>query len=431
MPPGREVPDSVLATMREDWNNRAKEDAYYYVGFAHPDQDTEVFQSTAAPIVAVIEAEFNRLPAPASQCKALEIGCGPGRLMLPLSRHFAEIHGVDVSNEMVARATQLLANAPNAHPHTGTGADLSMFEDDTFDFVYSYAVFQHIPSQAVVLKYLREIQRVLKPRGIFRGQFHGAPQSENPDTWAGCFFTEDELADFAAQRQLQLLALTGEGTQYLWATFRKLDPTVPADLSKTKIQAVTGAHGHSTVPQRGAYAAVSLWLTGLPDTCDCNGLSVSFPAPGAPVRPCYLGPVDPQGGAQLNAVMPKGVPVGPAKIILLHRGKPVSEGSIEVTPGPKPSPTICTVTDGLNRLAEFTVSSDAFKVILEDVDDPDDVYFQVDGRSALITHRNCLHRVRDQYYFTVMVPPGVRPGDRELRIQACGVELPPVCLHFV
>ena len=38
--------------------------------------------------------------------RALEIGCGPGRLMKPLSRNFGEIHGVDVSDEMVRLARE-------------------------------------------------------------------------------------------------------------------------------------------------------------------------------------------------------------------------------------------------------------------------------------------------------------------------------------
>src|SRR4029077_15688002 len=137
----------ILETMRSDWNQRAPEDAYYYVAFAHPGQATEDFQPTAAIILPMLTAEFRRLPAAPADCTALEVGCGPGRLMLPMSRHCAEVHGVDVSDEMIAHARKLLINAPNAHPHVGNGTDLAMFPDQSFDFVYSYAVFQHIPNK--------------------------------------------------------------------------------------------------------------------------------------------------------------------------------------------------------------------------------------------------------------------------------------------
>src|SRR5512133_958191 len=110
----------VLEQMRADWNQRAGEDAYYYVAFGRREQDDEEFFSTAAEIVKGFEWELKRFPG---RDAALEIGCGPGRLLRPLSRHFAEIHGVDVSDEMIRLAKERLASTPNAFPHHGTGSD--------------------------------------------------------------------------------------------------------------------------------------------------------------------------------------------------------------------------------------------------------------------------------------------------------------------
>src|SRR6266436_5407830 len=129
----------VLEWMRADWNRRAREDAYYYVAFAHPDQSTEEFKSTAGLVVPMLEADLVRLPPGDPQSRrALEVGCGPGRLMLPMSRHFGEIHGVDVSDEMVKVARELLSSVPNARAYVNDGAGLAMFQDGYFDYVYSY-----------------------------------------------------------------------------------------------------------------------------------------------------------------------------------------------------------------------------------------------------------------------------------------------------
>src|SRR5437868_1141608 len=87
---------NVLERMRADWNERAGEDAYYYVAFGRRDQDDEEFFSTASDVVRLLLLETRRLPGRGA---ALEIGCGPGRILQPLSRHFAEVHGVDVSDE--------------------------------------------------------------------------------------------------------------------------------------------------------------------------------------------------------------------------------------------------------------------------------------------------------------------------------------------
>ena len=44
-------------------------------------------------------------------------------------------------------------HTPTARVHHSSGADLR-FSRRKFDFVYSYAVFQHIPSREVVFAYL-------------------------------------------------------------------------------------------------------------------------------------------------------------------------------------------------------------------------------------------------------------------------------------
>src|SRR5881227_2023381 len=96
-----------------------------------------------SPPAATLPKPWNSRKRLRGRDAALEIGCGPGRLLRPLSRHFGEIHGVDVSDQMIALAKERLRDTPNAFPHHSSGSDLSLFPDEKFDFVYSYAVFQH------------------------------------------------------------------------------------------------------------------------------------------------------------------------------------------------------------------------------------------------------------------------------------------------
>src|SRR5258708_15531090 len=104
------MPDSdVSARMRADWNARAGEDAGYYVALGRRGQDDAGFFATATEVINGLEWELRRAPRlERARWRALEIGCGPGRLMRPMSRHFAEIHGVDVSDEMIALAREKL-----------------------------------------------------------------------------------------------------------------------------------------------------------------------------------------------------------------------------------------------------------------------------------------------------------------------------------
>src|SRR5690606_15392790 len=95
----------VHQVMRNEWNERAKEDAHYYVAFGRREQDDEGFFATAAEVLSSFDQELKRgTPAAPDSRRFLEIGCGPGRLLRPMSERCAEIHGVDVSDEMIARA---------------------------------------------------------------------------------------------------------------------------------------------------------------------------------------------------------------------------------------------------------------------------------------------------------------------------------------
>lgn len=199
--------------MRADWNRRAAEDAFYHVAFERPRQGSQEFLVSGTQTAALFERELIYLPPadPASR-RALEVGCGPGRLMRPMSRHFGEIHGIDISDEMLKQAREVLKDIPHAHVHVAPESDLRMFAEDSFDFVYSYAVFQHIPSREIVLNYLDEIARVLKPSGIMCCQLRGAPAPPSelrtgPLTWTGGghYFGSNDIRDFVTATPLLLL----------------------------------------------------------------------------------------------------------------------------------------------------------------------------------------------------------------------------------
>ena len=108
------IDPAVRERMQREWNERAREDAHFYVAFGRREQDPEEFFATAGEIVRSLETELRRL-GPAGEARtALEIGCGPGRLMRPMANHFREIHGVDVSDEMIGRARVNLGCDPLA-----------------------------------------------------------------------------------------------------------------------------------------------------------------------------------------------------------------------------------------------------------------------------------------------------------------------------
>src|ERR1041385_2896601 len=72
------VMSTVSEKMRADWNERALEDAHYYVAFGGRDQDEDEFLATAADELRFLKEELKRFPKNANRraWRALEIGCG-------------------------------------------------------------------------------------------------------------------------------------------------------------------------------------------------------------------------------------------------------------------------------------------------------------------------------------------------------------------
>lgn len=102
--------------------------------------------------------------------RAIDIGCGVGRLAIPMARRFDEVIGVDVSPTMLERLVQNCRSAGVENVHAAD-ADAPWEEDSLADLVYSRIVFQHIEADEVIERYVRRIRTALAPDGIAHVQF--------------------------------------------------------------------------------------------------------------------------------------------------------------------------------------------------------------------------------------------------------------------
>jgi SAM-dependent methyltransferase len=427
---------SVTDRMRADWNQRARDDAHYFVAFGGLDQDEAEFLATAADVLRSIEGQLKRLPSSDDRrtWRALEIGCGPGRLIKPLSRHFGEIHGVDVSDEMIRLARQRLADIPHAHFHATNGSTLAQFASESFHFVYSYAVFQHIPSRDVVLEYMREIRRVLKPGGVFHGQFNSRAHAGDPDTWTGVCFSADDIRAFTRENGLQLMYLEGEGTQYMWTTWCKpttwSKPSGPGPVRdadfQPAIRRITNAFtSEPLIPQRGRLAALSILIEHLPADSDLDRLEVL--ADGVPGAGIYIGPVDARGLQQVNAWLPDGVRSGLVPVEIRSNGQPLCPPAMaRIVPCGPPVPRVVSVTDAINLMQRNSISTGRVKVQVEEVMAPGSIAIAIDDRP--IAHFEILRTdprpPRDTLDFEL--PDGMLAGPHSLQISIGPRRLTPI-----
>lgn len=123
----------------------------------------------------------------------LEIGCGVGRFVKPLACLFKRVCGVDISKRMLKTAKKYCAGMPNVTFRLNDGYSLDFLEDNTFDYCVSAGVFQHITHIEVIIGYIREAIRVLKPGGLFLFQFEGNRTNRIGHKYFGARITAGDL----------------------------------------------------------------------------------------------------------------------------------------------------------------------------------------------------------------------------------------------
>lgn len=94
--------------------------------------------------------------------KILDLGCGNGRLSEIFQGKNIDYWGIDFSNELIEIAKK---RYPQLRFQAADALNLP-FPDDFFDKVFSIAVLHHIPSRELRIQFLKEIKRVLGPRGV-------------------------------------------------------------------------------------------------------------------------------------------------------------------------------------------------------------------------------------------------------------------------
>ena len=165
----------------EHWEKFARKDPYHYILTSLKSSDAGEFwcsgertvQHELLPLVELHEI---------SPLVSLEVGCGIGRLAIPLARHFKLALGADVSRSMVERARRFARdNGVQNVSYTPIDGPEDFFHQFRLhsgkcDFIYSLLVFQHIEDFSVIEGYLHVIRTLLAPLGLAYLQFDTRPQ---------------------------------------------------------------------------------------------------------------------------------------------------------------------------------------------------------------------------------------------------------------
>jgi ubiquinone/menaquinone biosynthesis C-methylase UbiE len=294
----RKMINDVALAMKYDWNSRARENAKWYINCFAWNQSDEEFDSTGQLEVErlILTDHLLTKELPFKSQRLLEIGCGIGRMTRPMAGTFREVHAVDVSGEMIEQARERLRGFKNVYLHTSNGLDFSMFPNNYFDLIFAAYVFQHVPSQEVIVSNILDACRVLKPGGLFKFQTCAITLQERKsiqkDTWAGVEFPESSIRQAARDTGVHLISIFGVETQYCWSIFRKPQKSWKgmAVLGKPDIiyYGRADAPQISSVPVKGEQSSVTLIIAGMDcERMDTNNIYIQIND--TELHPCYAG----------------------------------------------------------------------------------------------------------------------------------------------
>jgi SAM-dependent methyltransferase len=165
---------SRLERHQRDWEDLARLDPLWAIA-STPEKrfggwDEEEFMASGRQKVAVLLKQLDSLGLPERRERALDFGCGVGRLALPLAEAFQSVTGVDIAPAMIEQARERAVDLPRTRFVLNERDDLAVLAGERFDLVYTGLVLQHLPSRASALRYLSELARLVAPGGVLVAQ---------------------------------------------------------------------------------------------------------------------------------------------------------------------------------------------------------------------------------------------------------------------
>lgn len=155
------------------WESFARENPYWYI-LAPFTGDLDAFWKSGRDQVQAILSEVQDLLK--GHDTVIEIGCGVGRCLIPMSSRFRECIGVDVSETML----QLLEKYSQAR---GEGNKITRFfphepwHERKADFVFSVKTLYYIEDFAVIEDCISRVCRSLLGHGVAYLQFDTRPRT--------------------------------------------------------------------------------------------------------------------------------------------------------------------------------------------------------------------------------------------------------------
>ncbi len=157
-----------LWQVRRHWDLFARKDPLWAVLVAPGKEGNrwaldEFFATGQNEVDAAMATIRTHLPG-AGRRRALDFGCGVGRLTQALAHHFDHVTGVDISTDMLAHARRHNRHGNRVDFQHNPTNHLGRFDDGAFDLVFSLITLQHVAPE-YSRRYLAEFMRICAPGG--------------------------------------------------------------------------------------------------------------------------------------------------------------------------------------------------------------------------------------------------------------------------
>ena len=158
-----------LHDSQEYWDRHAAADPLWTV-LAFPDKSggrwtLHEFMKTGEREIALLFHRVQELQLKLPSRRALDFGCGVGRLTQALARRQERVLGADISPVMIDIARRLNRYSDRVEYVCTADHGLKTLPSGSFDCIYSNIVLQHVPPD-VSVQYLNEFFRLLEPGGL-------------------------------------------------------------------------------------------------------------------------------------------------------------------------------------------------------------------------------------------------------------------------
>ena len=158
------------------WEQFARRDPYFHVLSSQASYDVDdpadtFWSSGRADAESLLDFAADHLDGFE---RVLEIGCGPGRVLLSMAERFDHARGVDVAPTMLDLLDDACSRFDVSNVE-GFLPDQPWDVDFPVDFAFSHIVFRHVEEFGVIRDYLRRIRTTLRPTGCAVLEFETRP----------------------------------------------------------------------------------------------------------------------------------------------------------------------------------------------------------------------------------------------------------------